>query len=253
MIDQIKRSEGTAHDVKGLLVRAGLALEMLEKNECEKVRKHVLRVSRAFEQLSEICLREFDEDREWSFSLKSFDAQDVKRLLREVIGVARMKSNQSRSDIQFRIHVDSSVRLTLDRLTFFRAMFNLVINATEAIRQGHGTKVTVSAQTDGQWVWIDISDDGPGLPRHVFKTFASWDQPAPSNLATGLRIARNLIAALNGSLSLVETGSKGTTLRISMPLLEAATDQLIAQNVPTAFTPGCNSRLQMAGGHSGGD
>lgn len=240
MIDQVPKSKGTAHDVKGLLVRAGLALEMLEKNECEKVRKHVFRVSRAFEQLAELCLREFDKGREWSFRLDYFDAQDVKRSLREVVDVARMKSNQLRSNIQFRIHVDPNVHISVDRLTFFRAMFNLVNISTEAIHKSRGTQVTVSAHADNQRVWIDVSDDGPGLPPEVSKAFTSSDQPTendPASQMTGLRTARDLIKMLNGSLSLLATGPTGTIFRVSMPVVELAIDPLIPHKVPIA----CNS------------
>src|SRR5690606_24414163 len=75
--------------------------------------------------------------------------------------IAAAVAGLGRGDAVLENQVPDSVRLHADREQLFRVLFNLVRNAFEA---GAG-RVAVSAGVDGGETNIEITDDGPGLPR----------------------------------------------------------------------------------------
>ena len=115
---------------------------------------------------------------------------------------------------------DSSVgrelHVVADREQLFRALVNLGRNAAEA---GAST-VTLSAESTGDIVRIDVADDGPGLPMRVkqrlFEPFAGTAKPGGSGL--GLAIAAELVRAHGGELTLVDSTARGTCFRLTLPL-----------------------------------
>ncbi|MEO0567011.1 MAG: HAMP domain-containing sensor histidine kinase [Pseudomonadota bacterium] len=225
MLDEFQRTKSAAHDAKGLLVRASLALEILEKNKSGDVRKQVVRVSRAIEQLAELCLREFSAEREWTRQLQRFDAQDVKVLLRQAVGVARMKSNLTETNAKFRVSADPDVVISADRLTLFRATYNLVINALHSVSNAKHATIFVSAHCDMEKVWIDVVDNGPGLSDDVLETLFPFAQATPNRcgpVEPNLTTASHLTKELGGELLLVQTGIEGTVFRMKLPAYIAA-------------------------------
>jgi signal transduction histidine kinase len=68
---------------------------------------------------------------------------------------------------------------------------------------------------------IDIVDDGPGLPQkardNLFKPFDGSARRGGTGL--GLVIARDILRAHDGDLTLIHTGEKGTCFRLSLPMM----------------------------------
>src|SRR5262249_62381664 len=82
-----------------------------------------------------------------------------------------------------------------------------------------GPIVTVKKHlADGQIV-IDVADNGPGVPQEVadqiFRPFTTSGRAGGAGL--GLAIARDLVCAHGGDISLSETSAQGTTFRFTLP------------------------------------
>jgi signal transduction histidine kinase len=98
---------------------------------------------------------------------------------------------------------------------------NLVRNATQAIdSSGQPGKVTVAAaERDGRSE-IRVRDTGPGLPQkareNLFQPFRGGVRQGGAGL--GLVIAAELVKGHGGTLALEETGPRGSTFRISLPV-----------------------------------
>ena len=112
--------------------------------------------------------------------------------------------------VEFELDVDA------DRQQLFRVLTNLGQNA----RQAGAGKVTVSARKEGDSVLIDVADDGPGISSGarecLFKPFAGSERAGGTGL--GLVIARDIMRAHGGDISLAETGDTGTTFRLRLPV-----------------------------------
>lgn len=242
MLDQIEKKAGAAHDVKGFLLRAGLALEVLERDNSEHIRRQACRISRALDQLSELCLREFDPSNHLLPPSDLLDAFQIKELLRDVVSLARTNASPTKAKIRFRLQIDPGASIQAPRSMLFRAFLNLVVNAVNAIDANKGTCVMIDAYPDNGMVKFDISDDGPGLPEHVLHAlfpFVSQDAPRRGQIGLGLVIACNLATEMNGKLTLLQTGKDGTAFRFEIPSVSSSMSQHVGTSVnPDDFRPG---------------
>src|SRR5262249_19489231 len=102
-----------------------------------------------------------------------------------------------------------------DRDQLYRVLFNLCRNAFEVGAQ----HVSVAATEAQGQVWIDVADDGPGLPPkardNLFQPFTG--SAGLGGPGVGLAIARELMRAHSGDITLVESTAAGTIFRLVLP------------------------------------
>ncbi len=123
--------------------------------------------------------------------------------------------------IAWTLEVDDQLLIDVDHEHLFRVLSNLARNAVQAIEsQGDGVRgeIRVKAWRDGRKVFIEISDNGPGVPAHaretLFRPFHGSSRTGGSGL--GLAIASELVAVHGGKLELLETPI-GATFLIELP------------------------------------
>jgi signal transduction histidine kinase len=125
-----------------------------------------------------------------------------------------------------RLSVEAVRDLTLlvDADQVHRLFVNLFKNAREAIAaagspNGPGVVRVSARDADGAAVLV-IADNGPGVPERVrerlFQPFSGSGRAEGSGL--GLAIARELARAHGGELALVDTGPRGATFELTLPL-----------------------------------
>ncbi|GAA3782861.1 ATP-binding protein [Plantactinospora mayteni] len=125
-------------------------------------------------------------------------------------------------------HLKVGIRITPARVAgdaddLTRALRNLTDNAARYAR----TEVTLRVGIDGRDGYLDVGDDGPGVPAsdrdRIFERFVRLD---PSRSRTdggsglGLAITREIITAHGGTVTALppETDADGLTVRIRLPL-----------------------------------
>jgi signal transduction histidine kinase len=102
-----------------------------------------------------------------------------------------------------------------------RAVTNLISNAVR-----HGAMALVRLTVDRGLVVIAVEDDGPGIPDDrkaaMFEPFVRGDaarhMDGQSGFGLGLSIARAVVAAHNGTLTLLDRDPHGLIARIELPL-----------------------------------
>lgn len=81
-----------------------------------------------------------------------------------------------------------------------------------------GTAIEIDATADSDGVALSVNDDGPGIPQEdlgrIFDRFHTGNKTGGTGL--GLAIARDLAAAMHGSLT-VDTGDAGTKFTLRLP------------------------------------
>ena len=102
------------------------------------------------------------------------------------------------------------VTLLGDQTRLRQAVANLVANGLR-----HGTTVTIDARSLGEWVVIDVHDDGPGVAEGV-DVFAEGVSGAGST-GYGLWLAEAIAEAHGGALGLVPSSVAGATFRLAVP------------------------------------
>lgn len=114
----------------------------------------------------------------------------------------------------------SDLVLPLKRQALKRAISNLVSNAAR-----FGDQIVIRAATEGQWVRIEVDDNGPGIPAseraNVFRPFYRLDHARnqdEGNSGLGLAIARDIAKSHGGEIALGESSMGGLRAIISLPL-----------------------------------
>lgn len=113
-----------------------------------------------------------------------------------------------------------SLVLPLKRQAFKRAIVNLVSNAVR-----FGDRVVVRAAADGQFLRIEVDDNGPGIPPaerdNVFRPFyrlANGPSQKGGNTGLGLAIARDIAKSHGGNITLGDSPLGGLRAVLSVPL-----------------------------------
>ena len=111
--------------------------------------------------------------------------------------------------------VPPGVEIEADREQLFRVLSNLGHNAVEA---GAG-EVRVSTWREGEWIYLDVADDGPGLtPKARDKLFQPFAGTArDGGTGRGLGIVRDIMRAHGGDVSLLDGEGAGATFRLKLP------------------------------------
>lgn len=199
------------HDLRGILASALLVSDRLGSVDDPEVRRVTPTLFKSIQRAVDLCSRTLD-----------FVGQDQPELqrsrfpLRELIqDVGKTIVLSESTEKAVRNEVEDGIELDADRDQFFRILTNLLRNAAEA---GAET-ISVSAQSNGRLVEIDIVDDGPGLPprarEKLFRPFEGSARAGGTGL--GLAIARELVRGHGGDLTLVTSDKDGTRFRIAMP------------------------------------
>jgi signal transduction histidine kinase len=100
--------------------------------------------------------------------------------------------------------------VSIDSEGIHRALLNVVTNAIDAVDGVENPRVEVSVRFDPDWVEVDVSDNGPGVPADqretIFKPFVSTKGSRGTGL--GLPVSRKTLREHGGDL-LVEVAPGG--------------------------------------------
>jgi len=115
-----------------------------------------------------------------------------------------------------------------------QVLLNLLVNAAQAIPEGeaHVNEIRVTTRTDdhGRAV-IEITDTGTGIPSavatRIFEPFFTT-RSVGKGLGLGLTVSRDIVAALDGELTIDSVVGKGTTVRIALPSCDGEALSLVA-------------------------
>jgi signal transduction histidine kinase len=109
-----------------------------------------------------------------------------------------------------------------DRLA--QVLTNLVDNAIQHSRPGG--KVTLSAHPEGDWLVVEVSDTGAGIPPealpHIFDRFYRGDPSRQGGhdhgAGLGLAIAREIVLAHHGTITARSAPGQGSIFSVHLPL-----------------------------------
>ncbi|MDC0711231.1 ATP-binding protein [Stigmatella sp. ncwal1] len=114
-----------------------------------------------------------------------------------------------------------------DETRLGQVFLNLLVNAAQAIPEGHPEEHTITVHThlseSGQ-VQVEIRDTGSGMrPEVLARIFEPFFTTKPVGVGTGLglSICHGIVAALGGSISVQSELGKGTVFTVILPATDA--------------------------------
>ena len=114
--------------------------------------------------------------------------------------------------------------LTIDIQQLNHLFMNIILNAAEAM-EGKGTlRVRSYLKADKEWVCIEISDTGPGIPEEnlprIFEPFFTTKEEGKGT-GLGLSLGYRIVETHGGSISASSRLGEGTTFHIEFPINQA--------------------------------
>ncbi len=123
--------------------------------------------------------------------------------------------------IRWIVDIDENLRVDADHEHLFRILSNLGRNAVQAIEQqgeGYAGEIRVKGWRDGRKVFVEVADNGPGVPpaarANLFRAFQGSTRKGGTGL--GLAIAAELAGVHGGKLELLDR-SPGATFLLELP------------------------------------
>jgi signal transduction histidine kinase/ActR/RegA family two-component response regulator len=136
-----------------------------------------------------------------------------------------------RNELRYRARVEraleASQRVRGNPGQLGQVFLNLILNAAQAVDEqpAERNRIQVRSFDAGSEVVVEISDNGPGIsPAILPRIFDPLFTTKPSGVGTGLGlpIAREIVHAAGGELSVESASAEGTTFRVRLPALTRA-------------------------------
>jgi two-component system nitrogen regulation sensor histidine kinase NtrY len=218
-----------AHEIKNPLTPIQLSAERLRR----KYGKMIVEDRGVFEQCTDTIVRQVDDIRRMVDEFSRFArmpkpviaAEDLADTVREAVFLMRV----GHADIDIEADLaEDSIPARFDRRLISQALTNIIKNATEAIAAvpaaelGKGT-VHVFAGRDGDNVYIDIVDNGIGLPKeNRSRLLEPYVTTREKGTGLGLAIVGRIVEEHGGVIELRDAAEKfpaqrGAWMRLQFP------------------------------------
>ncbi|MBV9930628.1 MAG: PAS domain-containing protein [Alphaproteobacteria bacterium] len=122
------------------------------------------------------------------------------------------------AEVQFAVAPEAD-GVRVDRVHLQQVMMNLIRNATDAMQEGGGRKITISAvPVSDEEVEVRVSDEGPGIPANVRdRLFSPFVTMKSGGTGIGLSICRTIIEAHGGRIWLASGPDRGAVIAFTLP------------------------------------
>jgi len=196
---------GVSHDLRTVLTRFRLSLEMMEPApEAEDLKRDVDEMSRMLEAYLAFARGDAGE---------AAQPTDIRGLLED------FRADAERQGHATTLRLEGDPNVTLRRDAFRRLLGNLVSNAAR-----YGEDIQITAVRDHRYFTVHIDDDGPGIPldkrEDVFRPFLRLDEARNQDHAgsgLGLAISRDIARSHGGEVSLSDSPLGGLRASVRLP------------------------------------
>lgn len=151
------------------------------------------------------------------------EPSDIKALVEEASALALAGSRESAVRTYFELPETPPV--LANRIQIQQVLVNLIRNAMEAMRESETKVLIVRTRSLAGVVSVEISDTGPGIPveieERLFQPFVTGKQ---GGMGIGLSIAKRVVEAHGGTISVAPRPGGGTVFTFTLPVLEEAPD-----------------------------
>jgi signal transduction histidine kinase len=202
------------HDLRNMLATAVVVSDRLANTQDPEIHKVSTPLLAALDRAINLCSQTLSFAR-----AEEPDSQRTEFPLAPLVDEVALVLPPDKIDaIQWRNDMPDDLHLWAERDQIYRILMNLTKNAVEAVSaQGPGGTVRVTGGRDGESVFIEVADTGPGLPsqarEHLFEAFSG----SVGGTGLGLAIAHELTRNHGGRLELLRSDPTGTVFRANFP------------------------------------
>lgn len=146
----------------------------------------------------------------------------IGQLIADAIRLLADRTSQARVEVETAIPGHLPL-VPFDFVQIQQVVVNLARNAIEAM-DGHtaNPRLGIHAVSDGEFLRVAISDNGPGVP-HPEKIFDAFFSTKQSGMGMGLAICRSIVESHGGRLSVEQNDAGGATFAFTLPIKDLET------------------------------
>ena len=206
-------SRGLAHDLQGLLTPVSTCLQLCAEGAAGRAKA---------EALLPVALRNLKTVQAYIQQARHFSehAQPLMRperldlLLHLAVSLAEFRWKSKRLAVV--ASVPGEMTVELDAVFVLRLLGNLLANAIEAAPPDSTVQFELRGG-DGEWVHIQITDEGVGIGREKLRRLLAPDGKTKSASGLGLAICRKIVQWHDGRLTMTSQPNAGTTVTVELP------------------------------------
>jgi two-component system NtrC family sensor kinase len=217
---------GIAHEINNpvaiMVEEAGWIDDLLEEEEFQES-KNLSEFRRALRQIRTQGKRCKEITHKLlSFARKTDSRVELVRLndlIEDIVTISAKRAKFSGIIINMEIQKDlPSIEVSPSELQ--QVLLNLINNAMDAMEE-KGRSLSVSARLEEDYIVIEVSDDGPGIPEEnlsqIFDPFFTT-KPVGKGTGLGLSICYGIVKKLGGEINVHSVIDKGSAFRVKIPL-----------------------------------
>ena len=146
----------------------------------------------------------------------------IDELVQDTLLLVRLKMQQHRIVLNHK-KTNAPIMVKASKGQLQQVFLNLIINAAEAMPDGGTLTINsiVEESPDEERLAVYFTDTGSGIPENIQeKIFESFLTDKPEGTGLGLSIVKRIMRTHQGDVSVANSSSLGTTLRIELPLAQ---------------------------------
>lgn len=144
----------------------------------------------------------------------------LSKLTEESLQLVRLKLNQLKISVQLE-RPEEEIYIDANKGQIQQVMLNLIFNASQAMPESGGA-IHLKLFKHKDFAYFTIRDNGHGIPEEFReRIFESFLTNRTEGSGLGLSIAKGILNSHRGTITLLESSSKGTTFQFTLPLSKA--------------------------------
>ncbi|MEQ6342009.1 MAG: ATP-binding protein [Gammaproteobacteria bacterium] len=146
---------------------------------------------------------------------------DISQIIHDVAVIADFETRRHNISMNFATSSEA-LPVVVDRIQINQVLWNLIINAIEAITSSNSTRREIefsSSRIDENYAEIAVRDTGPGLANEDLQCiFDAFFTRKPEGMGMGLAISRSIVESHGGHIWVARNSDCGLTFHVKLPL-----------------------------------
>lgn len=148
---------------------------------------------------------------------------DVNELVADIHELARGRAEELSVDLRLAL-ADELPSAMFDQEGIHRAVLNVVLNALDAVdgQEQAAVEIRTGISGDGQEIWVEVADNGPGIPDDQLAAIFSIFESTKGSRGTGigLAVSQKILQEHGGEILVESEPNRGSRFRLLWPTFE---------------------------------
>jgi signal transduction histidine kinase len=135
----------------------------------------------------------------------------------QVVMLLRVEADRAQVTLELEPRTLVAFDVAIDPLQIEQVLLNVILNAIQATPSGK--RVVVREDVQEHEAIVDVVDEGSGIsPEDLPRVFDPFFTTKEKGTGLGLAIAHHIVVKHQGRLEVQQTSSRGTSVRIGLPV-----------------------------------